>query len=107
MTTFPGAGPSRILTGKPPTGQSEGRAPGRVGVPAPVHQSEAEVNRIRGHGSGEAKQTSASASGSRSGLPVDARMASRLGGAGRSEPTLLHVTWLPWPVRLIHTRGAL
>ncbi len=115
----------------PPTGPSVGDdAPGRAPAdPTLDHQSETEA-------AGTARTAlqlepllscvgNASVSDPRSDLPVDGKMPTVLGeGAGRSEPTLLdngvfwlgrharpitilHVTWLPWPVRLIHTRGAL
>jgi len=112
---IPGAA-ARPVSVRPTTSSSavEG-APGVCDAAAPVHQSEAEVARTARTGDpgnhaarpSAARGLAPSASGSRSGLPVDVRMPSRLGGAGRSEPTILHMTWLPWPVRLIHTRGAL
>jgi len=79
-TSFPGAAATLAPACRPTTSSSDQGAPGVCEAAAPVHQSD---------------------------LPVDGRMPSRLGGAGRSEPTLLRMTWLPWPVRLIHTRGAL
>jgi hypothetical protein len=61
MSQVPGASPSRIPSGNPPIGQSAAPgAPGRVEGLAPVHQSKTEVNWVRGHGPGEAIQTSAS-----------------------------------------------
>jgi len=93
MTTFPGAADAGPPAGPPSVPNAAGLACVPDGGAAPVHQSEA------GRGG--------PASDPRSDLPRFARMASRLKGAGRSEPTLLHMTWLPWPVRLIHTRGAL
>ncbi len=92
---------------RPTTSPSDQGAPGVCDAAAPVHESEAEVAGTARTAWQPMGSLGASVLDPRSDLPVDAQMASRLGGAGRSEPTLLHVTWLPWPVRLIHTRGAL
>ena len=111
---IPGAA-ARPVSVRPTTSSSDQSAPGVCNAAAPVHQSEAEVARTARTGDpgnhaarpSAARGLAPSASDPRSDLPVDVQMASRLGGAGRSEPTLLRMTWLPWPVRLIHTRGAL